>query len=56
MDFVHDTLTGSVAIGILTVIDLFSRECLALVAARHFSGAQIAAVLADVTPRAWKPA
>lgn len=47
MDFMHDTLTGSVAIRILTVIDLFSRECVALVASRTFSGGQVAAILSE---------
>jgi transposase InsO family protein len=51
MDFMHDTMVGSVAIRILTVIDLFSRECVALVAARNFSGAQVAA-LPDQAKRA----
>jgi putative transposase len=47
MDFMHDTLAGSTTIRILTVIDLFSRECVALVASRHFSGGQVAEILSS---------
>lgn len=51
MDFMHDTLTGSVAIRILTVIDLFSRECVALVAARTFSGGTVGTILNEAGRR-----
>jgi putative transposase len=47
MDFMHDTLAGSTSIRILTVIDLFSRECVALVAGRTFSGGQVARILSE---------
>lgn len=47
MDFMHDTLMGATAIRILTVIDVFSRECVALVAARRFSGGQVAEILTE---------
>ena len=47
MDFMHDTLAGSTSIRILTVIDLFSRECVVLFAGRTFSGGQVATILAE---------
>jgi putative transposase len=51
MDFMHDTLAGSTTIRILTVIDLFSRECVALVAGRTFSGGQVATILGEAGRR-----
>jgi putative transposase len=45
MDFMHDTLLGAVSIRILTVIDLYSRECVALIAGSRFSGGQVAQAL-----------
>ena len=38
MDFVHDILAGGRTIRILTAIDAFTRECVALVAQRSFKG------------------
>ncbi len=48
MDFMHDTLSDGRSIRVLTVIDLSSRESVALVAASRFSGADVAAVLSAV--------
>ena len=48
MDFVHDRLVDRRAFRVLTVIDQFTRECLALVAAPTWSGADVAAVLETV--------
>ena len=45
MDFMHDTLSDGRSIRVLTAIDLYSRESVALVAASRFSGADVAAVL-----------
>jgi putative transposase len=45
MDFMHDTLAGGRSIRVLTAIDLFTRECIALVAAFVFSGAAVSVVL-----------
>lgn len=45
MDFMHDTLADRTSIRILTVIDLHTRECVALQAQRHFSGTEVAAHL-----------
>lgn len=41
MDFMHDTLAGGSSIRVLTVIDLHTRECVALKAARTFRGADV---------------
>jgi putative transposase len=48
MDFMHDTLARGEKMRVLTVIDVFSRECLALVAKKHFRGEDVASVLADL--------
>jgi putative transposase len=45
MDFMHDTLAGGASIRVLTVIDLYTRECVALQAARTFGGAEVAGTL-----------
>lgn len=45
MDFVHDTLAGGAAIRILGVLDVHTRECVALMAARQFRGEDVARVL-----------
>lgn len=38
MDFIHDTLSGGHTIRILSVVDVFSRECVALEAKQSFGG------------------
>jgi putative transposase len=48
VDFVHDVLAGGRTIRILTAIDAFSRECVALVAQPQFRGEGVAAILGDV--------
>lgn len=45
MDFMHDTLAGGASIRLLTVIDLYTRECVALEAGHRFSGADVGCVL-----------
>lgn len=45
MDFVHDTTADGRPFRVLTVIDLFTRECVALEAARGFSGAAVGEAL-----------
>ena len=42
MDFMHDTLANGRSIRILTAIDLYNRECIALAAADRFSGIRMA--------------
>jgi len=45
MDFMHDTLVDGRAVRILTVLDVYARECVALVGAATFSGGDVARVL-----------
>jgi putative transposase len=45
MDFMHDTLADGRAVRILTVLDVYARECVALVGAAAFSGGDVARVL-----------
>jgi putative transposase len=45
MDFMHDTLSTGTTIRVLTVIDLFTRECVLLVAGRGFRGETVARLL-----------
>ena len=47
MDFVHDTLAGGGSIRVLGVLDVHTRECVALVAARCFRGEDVAQVLRE---------
>ena len=42
MDFIHDMLADTRTIRILSVVDAFSRECVALVAKRSFRGEDVA--------------
>jgi putative transposase len=46
MDFMHDTLANGSKIRVLTAIDLYTRECVALEAAAGFSGADVSTILA----------
>jgi putative transposase len=45
MDFMHDTLAGGETLRVLTVVDVFTRECLALEVRRSFRGENVAEVL-----------
>ena len=45
MDFMHDTLADGRAVRILTGLDVYARECVALVAAQTVSGGDVARVL-----------
>ena len=45
MDFVHDTLAGGQTLRVLTVVDVHTRECVALVPQLGFRGADVARVL-----------
>jgi len=45
MDFMHDTLAAGSTIRVLTAIDLYTRECVALQAGKGFSGNQVAQIL-----------
>lgn len=48
MDFIHDTLASGASIRILSIVDAFSRECLALVPKPRFRGEDVAEVLAGL--------
>lgn len=48
MDFVHDTLTTGETIRVLAVVDVHTRECVALVPQRSFRGVDVARVLSAV--------
>jgi putative transposase len=48
LDFMHDTLADGRLVRVLTLIDTFTRECLALVARPRFTGHEVARVLQDV--------
>lgn len=55
MDFMHDSLADGGKIRVLTVIDFFSRECLALEAKGRFGGTDVAAVLSELVSKHGKP-
>jgi len=48
MDFMHDTLSGGGSIRVLAVLDVFTRECVALVPGRRFRRDDVAAILSEV--------
>jgi putative transposase len=48
MNFMHDTLADGRAVRILTVLDVFTRECIALIAATAFRGGDVARILGAV--------
>ena len=48
MDFMADALADGTRVRVFTLIDLFSRECLALDARPRFTGADVAVVLTRV--------
>jgi putative transposase len=45
MDFVHDTLSNGRTVRVLTVLDVYSRECVALEAGVGFRGEDVARIL-----------
>jgi putative transposase len=55
MDFMHDEFLDGRKMRVLTVIDVFTRECLALEALRTFRGTDVAAILSDLVERHGKP-
>lgn len=48
MDFVHDTLADGSLLRVLTLLDTYHRECLALVPQRRFRGEDVARVLGAI--------
>jgi transposase InsO family protein len=59
MDFMHDVLATGQQVRVFTLIDVYSRECIALEVARSFSGADVARLLSDAGAnrhqRSWTP-
>jgi putative transposase len=55
MDFVHDQTASGTTFRVLTVVDVFSRECKALVARRRFRGEDVAAVLTPLIEQQGRP-
>ena len=55
MDFMHDRLSDGRSIRVLTVIDMFTRECLALEVRGSFRGENVAMVLSDLVAGRGKP-
>ena len=47
MDFMHDTLSGGCTLRVLTVLDVHTRECVALKAGRSFKGEDVAGTLSE---------
>ena len=55
MDFMHDTLADGDKMRVLTVIDVFTPECLALVPDKRFRGQDVAHILSDLVERHGAP-
>lgn len=55
MDFMHDRLADHSKIRLLTIVDLFSRECVALVVDRGFRSADVVEVLARASKQRGTP-
>lgn len=50
MDFMHDTLASGRTMRVLTAIDVYTWECLALEPAPAFSGADVAQIVRNSSP------
>jgi len=48
MDFMADALANGQKLRVLTVVDTYTRECIALEAAAHFRGQDVAAILSRI--------
>lgn len=51
MDFMHDVLVTGQHVRVFTLVDVYSRECVALEVAKSFSGADVARLLSDAGAR-----
>jgi putative transposase len=51
MDFMHDVLAIGQTIRVFTLVDVYSRECVALHVARSFTGDDVARMLSDAGDR-----
>jgi putative transposase len=52
MEFMHDLLATGQSVRVFTLVDVYSRECVALEVAKSFSGADVARMLSDAGERA----
>jgi len=48
MDFMSDALAGGQKLRVLTIVDTYTRECVALEVGPHFTGAEVARVLTRI--------
>lgn len=55
MDFMSDALSNGNKLRVFTVVDAFTRECVALEAATHFGGDDVARILTSVAGERGKP-
>ena len=55
LDFVHDVLSAGRTIRVLSVVDAFTRECLALEVDTSFAGRRVTRVLDEIVVRRGKP-
>jgi len=55
MDFMHDRFADGSAYRLLTIVDIYSRECVALHADRRLSAADVIGVLNSAIKRRGKP-
>ncbi|MBL8842699.1 MAG: hypothetical protein JNL90_14355 [Planctomycetes bacterium] len=51
VDFMHHTVASGTTFRVMTLIDISSRECLAAIARKSFTGADVATVLGEVGRR-----
>lgn len=51
MDFMHDTLATRQTIRVFTLVDVYTRECLALEVAPRFTGSDVARILSEAQAR-----
>jgi putative transposase len=51
MDFMHDVLATGQHVRVFTLVDVYTRECVALEVARSFSGSDVARMLSDAGER-----
>lgn len=55
MDFIHDTFADGTAFRVLSVVDVYTRECVALVPQLRFRGEDVAAWLSTVSTERGTP-
>jgi putative transposase len=55
LDYVHDSVASERAIRVLTVIDAFTRQCLALEVDPSFASRRVTRVWDQIVAESWKP-